>query len=126
MHVAYVLTCFQFVVGSSTKKIHGGAHAESFFCGMTTSNIVGLDAITCTPLLSYPAINSSEAVCMCVFARLHGCNGCEMTCEDMIVSFLPLLFSFLRATHFVPTHMHTLVVQELGHMPVASVSLWLK
>lgn len=88
MHVAYrfgELTCLQFLVGYSNKKIR--ASADSFFCGMTTSNVAGLDAITwaCMLLLSYPTINSSEVVCTCVLVRLHVCNGYEMTCEDMIV-----------------------------------------
>lgn len=76
---------------------------------MTTPNVVGLDAFAwaCTLLLSYPAINSSEVVCTCLFVRLHVCNGYEMTCEDMIVFLAIVIFVSLGYTLCTNTHAHT-------------------
>lgn len=79
-----------------------------FFRGMTTSNVVGLDAIAwaCTLLLAYPAINSSVVVCMCVFVRLHVCNGCKMTCEDMIVCLSCHCYFRFSGLHTLCRHTH--------------------
>lgn len=120
-------SCLQFLVGYSNKKIHASASADSFFVVWQHQMLlVWMPSRGCahcyshTPRLTPPRwyVRACFCVCMCAMATSWHVRTW--------LSFLPLLFSFLWATHFVPTHMHTLVVRELGHMPVASVSLWLK
>lgn len=146
-----VVTCFQFLEAYSSMKTHASGRADSFLWYDNSKcywlGCRGVGECAATPNVSHPKFHPYKVLRVCVYMcgavnvyKLFSCMWghdcvCVCVCVWQCLSAADVEFvspdstkcslaACVKWTH-TQTNTHNLAFLELGHMPVACVSLWL-